>query len=892
MTVAAGTRLGVYEVISLLGAGGMGEVYRAMDTKLRREVAIKVLPPKFVHDRERLARFEREARLLAALNHPNVAALYDLETWDETQFLVMELVSGVGLREKLHGEPLSVREALTIFHQIALGLEAAHQKGIVHRDLKPENVKITPENVVKVLDFGLAKAFEPEAAPGDPLEAPTGSFKSAAEVVLGTLAYMSPEQARGHTVDKRTDVWAFGCCLFEALGGHHPFARETASDIVAAVLSVEPDWDELPRNTPRGIKSLVRRCLRKDANHRLHDIADARIEIGEALALAGSSPYEVPLRRRWQRAIPWISTAVLAVALGGVLWRGGARGPASSPAVRRFSILLPPTAPLALGSAPALALSPDGTRLVYVGQRGDKSQLYLRTLEQVEPTAIPGTEAGSAPFFSPAGDWLGFFADGKLKKVPLMGGPPVVVAEGPTPRGAAWGAGDAIAMAPLATGGLQLLYGSGGAPKSISTLDGERPQKSHRWPMFLPGGKDLVITTWDGSRFDVELLRLETGARKLLIEDASDARYAPTGHLVFLRGTALFAAPFDLRRREVTGEPVQVLDAVRADAPSGAAFFTFHADGMMVYVPAGSASEVNPGTARLFGVDRNGAAKALAEIRRAFQLPRLSPREGNRLLVTVSEGERTDLWVYDLARGTLSRLTYEGANAAGIWTPDEKRVTFSSDRGGVFNLYWQPADGGRAVERLVTSPRPQFPVSWSPDGQTLAVTEVHPSTGLDIWTLSLKGPRKLEPFLVTTFSESGAKFSPDGRFIAYVSNESGQDEVYVRGYPDGEKLQISDGGGTEPVWSKAGQELFYRNRDWLMTVSIETATQLAPGKPRFLLEAPYDAAGPGDANYDVTPDGRTFVVVQSEQESTTTELGVILNWFEYLTGRVPRRGAK
>ncbi len=890
MSIPSQTRLGSYEVVALIGAGGMGEIYLAKDTKLGREVAIKVLPEAFAQDRDRLARLEREARLLASLNHPNVAAIHGLEKSGDLLYIVMELVEGPTLRERLAVDRLTLQDTLSCFHQIAQALEAAHGKGIIHRDLKPDNIKITPENLVKVLDFGLAKAFAKEPLASDSSQSPTASYKgTSAGVVLGTIPYMSPEQARGKPLDKRSDIWSFGCCLYEALTGQHPFYRDTGSDILAAILSTEPEWTALPKKTPRSIRSLLRRCLQKDTRERLHDIADARIELGEALAIhSRSTLVDVGVTRQAGRSLHYAVAALLGAAVGAAsigAWFQSAPADTTR-AVQRFEIGLPPTEPLTLGLGSALALSPDGSRLVYVTSRGDTTQLYMRAMDSLEPTPVQGAEGGASPFFSSDSKSIGFFADAKLKKLSLPGGSAITLSDSPTPRGASWGSDDRIVFSPLTTVGLSSVSAAGTASEVLTQLDLEKEERSHRWPDVLPGNAGVIITTWTGSGFDIEMLALDTGERTRLLEDGSYARYAPTGHLVFVRSDTLFAAPFDLGRREVTGAAIPLIEDVAVDPLTGAAYFAFDRQGLLAYVSGGALSPTSEGAGRLLSVDRQGTARRLGLSERAYQLPRLHP-DGKQLVVTTTEEDRSVVRLSHLDRGTMTPLTFESNNAAAIWTPDGKQIVFSSDRSGPFNLYRMPADGSGKAKRLTTSENTQIPSSWSADGK-LAFSELVPSTGFDIRLLPTDGPP--EDFIQTSSNEIGATFSPDGRWLAFASDESGQYEIQVREYPSGEKHVVSAGGGAEPTWAPNGRELFFRNGEWMMAVSIETEPRFVAGKPKLLFEAPYSEAGVYHPNFDITPDGNRFIIIQNKLETTADHVIVVLNWFDELKERVPVNG--
>jgi eukaryotic-like serine/threonine-protein kinase len=922
MVLTLGSRLGPYEILLPLGAGGMGEVYRARDTKLGRDVALKVLPEAFAKNGERMARFRREAQVLASLNHPNIATIYGLEESNGTCALVMELVEGPTLAERIAGKqpltrpasggppsplgrgaggeglqpsPLPLDEALPIAKQIAEGLEYAHERGIIHRDLKPANVKVRPDGTVKILDFGLAKALEETPAAASINTSPTISAAATREgIILGTAAYMSPEQARGKTVDRRCDIWSFGALLFEMLSGKQAFAGEDVSHTLAAVIMKDPDWSALPATTPASIQRLVRRCLSKDPKQRLRDIGDARIAIEETLA--GSPDVgavrEPPLQSAptpiGRRALPWALAAVLALVLVALIIGNTLRQPLiPTRPIARLLVNLPPADHLALGLTPVLAMSPDGTRLVYVGNRGGSRQLYVRPLDRFEATPIPGTEGAETPFFSPDGQWVGFFADGKLKKVSLSGGVVMTLCSAPENRGASWGPDDTIIFAPSITLGLFRVSAAGGTPRPLTFLDRKKGDLFHRWPEILPGNRAALFTISTGGSSDkarIGVLSLETGETTRLVEGGTYARYVPSGHLVYARAGELLAVPFDLKRLEVTGPPVTILKGVSMHPIAGAAQFSFSGDGSLAYVPGGS----KVGERTLVWVDRDGAPQPLPAPQRPYLFPRLSP-DGQRLAVSI-QGANSGLWVYDLGRGTLSRLTESILPPRSNWTPDGKHVTFASAQSGAMDLYWTPADGSGAVERLTTSENFQVPGSWSPDGQVLAFSEADPTTGWDIWMLRLQGDRKPRPFLQTPANESGPLFSPDGHSVAYGSDESGRNEIYVRPFPGpGGKMQISSDGGTEPMWARNGRELFYRNGDKMMVTAVETQPVFAASRPKLLFEGHYETGiGPFEAGYDVSPDGQKFLMIKaSEQEPAATQLNVVLNWSDELRRLAP-----
>ena len=859
-------------------------MYRAEDTNLSREVAIKVLPEQFTQDPQRLARFEREAKLLASLNHPNIAAIHSFEHADEVHFLVLELVPGETLQERVAKGPVPVEEALEVCRQIAEGVEAAHEKGVIHRDLKPANVKVTPEGKVKILDFGLAKAFEDELPAADISQSPTLTEEmTRAGVILGTAAYMSPEQAKGKPVDKRADIFAFGAILYELLTGKRAFEGETITETIAAVLKSEPEWARLPENIPWNIRTLLRRCLTKDVHDRLDGIGNVRVEIKLAVEepvtaspIGAASAVHSAL---WRRAIPWSFAAVAIVIAGVAIWNSMRPTPE---ALSKFVITPPATAPLRSDSNNELAISPDGRRIIYHAISG-RTQVYVRSLDDFAATQIAGTEGvvGSA-FFSSDGQSIAVFTGSGLQKISLMGGTAITLCDtSPPARSGSW-AEDTIVFS--SDRRLYRVSAAGGTPETLAAPDTANGEVYYTMPEILPGGQALLFTIRNYTGSQIAVLSLETGEQKVLLE-GRQAHYAPTGHLVYALteiGT-LMAVPFDLAALEVTGDSVPILQEVR-HTTNNSVDYSFSTNGTLVYAPGG-ASE---GMFNLVWVDREGAVEPLGAPPGNYDWPRLSP-DGQRFAVTISG----DVWVYDISRLTLTRLTFEGTNDLPIWTPDGKRVTFRSDRAGPLNLFWKPADGSGEAERLTTSDDRQNPGSWSPDGQFLAFhqqpgAEGSSSTGRDIWILPLEGERQPRPFLQTAFSEAEPKFSPDGRWLAYVSDESGRREVYVQPFPGpGGKWQISTEGGTEAVWAGNG-ELFYRNEsgDQMMAVDITTEPTLGPGTPRLLFEGLYQRGIGNRAVYDVKPDGQRFLMVQPQQ-GAGAPIHVVLNWFEELKRLVP-----
>jgi hypothetical protein len=684
--LSPGARIAQYEILSVLGVGGMGEVYRARDTRLGREVAVKTLPETFAADPSRLARLEREARVLAALNHPHVAAIHQVEQEGGTRVLVLELVPGETLAERLRRGPLPVREALPLFRQVAEGLEAAHEKGVLHRDLKPANVKITPEGRAKILDFGLAKAFAVDDGAPDVSHSPTISYEGTEHgVILGTAAYMSPEQARGKPVDRRTDVWSFGSVLFEALTGRQAFPGETISDIIAAILAREPDWSRLPGETPPRVRELLHRCLQKDVARRLHDIGDARIELDEAIVEdeRGSSTRSAfrPARRA---VLPWIGLVLVAGALAGAVATRVWEAPRAPTTVVRLGVRVSIERPL-----PVFVFSPDGGTLAFVGADGE---LHLRPLDRIDPVSIGDSTGAREPFYSPDGRWIGFFSESRLKKVPLEGGTPVSISLAPDARGAAWAPDDSIIFAPAPAGPLWRVPASGGPAQRLTRLDTSRGELSHRWPAVLPDGTVLyVVKTTETTSFDdtrIVAQRLDGGLPRVVIEGGTSPAFLPPDHLLYYRAGALYSVPFDARRLEKRGSPEPVVEDVLGDPTVGYAHYSISATGSLAYVP-GKPIVANTS---LVWVDRLGREEPLVSTPMVYTGPRVSP-DGTRVAVAMNRASN-DIWIFDVARPTPSRLTFGPGNSDGaLWTPDGKRIAYASERGGFPNIFWRAADG-------------------------------------------------------------------------------------------------------------------------------------------------------------------------------------------------------
>ena len=891
-----GHSLGPYQIVGKLGEGGMGEVYRARDSKLGRDVALKVIPETFALDPDRLARFKREAQVLASLNHPHIAAIYGFEDSGETHALVLELVEGETLAERIARGPIPLDEALPIARQIAEALEAAHEQGIIHRDLKPANIKVTPAGVVKVLDFGLAKLDARGAFNAGPLSQ-ASTIGTREGVIAGTAPYMSPEQARGTAVDKRTDIWAFGCVLYEMLTGRRPFAGDTVSDTIAAILRREPDWNALPDETPAGIRRLLHKCLDKDSKRRLRDIGDARMELDDSLPASQGSPIPTAARdSSHRRTTSWYvaAAAVLSALIAAIAAWNLKPTPATAPqSEARFMLPMPAGVGLLFGRFGSdVAVSPDGRHVAFIGRRLATAQLYVRTIQGADTKVLPETEDAQQPFFSPDSRWLAFFAGGKLKKVPTTGGVPVVVCDAPGSRGGFWSENGTIVFAPQARGtGIFQVSADGGAAKQITTLDAGRGETGHRLPELLPGGETILFVAYGATYVDVAIVAqsLKTGERRVLIEGASLPHYASTGHLLYLqprRPGTIMAVAFDAETLKLTGTPVPVVEGVLTDR-GDYAHWSVARSGMLVYAPGGFKEAEHT----LVFVDRKGdAAPVGTPARRPYRFPRLSP-DGRRVAVTLG-GIQSTLWLYDLSGGAFNRLTFAGNNDWAAWTPDGKSVTYASNRAEPWRLFWKPFDGSGKEDLLL--PRTtgnQQPYSWSADGKALFYSDSTPATGQDIWVLPIDGDRRPRPIVRTPASELDARLSPDGRWLAYASDESGRYEVYVQSFSgSGGKWAISADGGREPVWAHNGRELFYRSGDKMMAAAVATQPTFQAATPRLLFQGPYEGTTTLSPDYDVTVDDQRFLMVRaSEQRSPPADFNVVLNWFQELKRLVPTK---
>jgi serine/threonine-protein kinase len=874
-----------YRVTAKLGAGGMGEVYRAQDTKLGREVAIKALPTGMADAPERLSRLRREAQLLASLNHPHIASIHGVEESEGRLFLVLELVEGDDLSERLKRGPLPVEEALLIARQVAEALEEAHEKGVIHRDLKPANIKVTSDGNVKVLDFGLAKALAADESHPDHSHSPTFSMAATNEgVLLGTAAYMSPEQAKGLPVDKRTDVFSFGCVLYEMLTGRRAYQGEVVSEILASVLAREPDFDVVPTPLHPRLKELLRRSLEKDPKKRWQAVGDLRVEIEAVLAdprgiqvadVAGARPGP-----RLRAHALWALASVVAIVLTAFVARGLA--PAPEQPVRRFA--LDPGGPLGeYNPGSMVALSPDGSHLAYLAINEGDQNLHLRPMDAFEATVIPETTGASAPFFSPDGQWLAFFNGPTLKKVQLPAGRPLDVVEiDGLAAGGTWGPDDAIVLG-LREEGLGRVSASGGEIESLTRVETEAGETEHDWPTWLPGGEAIVFTILHKGELRnarLAVLSLATGERHILLDEEGYApRYMDSGHLVYGRAGIVMAVPFDPRALAVTGNPVQMLDGVHTKR-SGAQSIAVSGGGSLAYAPAGAGANERS----LLWVDRNGRVTPVEGApQRDYFNARLSP-DGRQVALEVRGGE-DDIFVFDLGRGTLTGLTAAGTSIRDpVWTPDGDRLSFVSLESN--NLQWKAADGSGSTETLLERDNRQYPADWSPDGSTLAFSE-ETGNSTNIWLLQ---DGAATPYLANRATEVAHAFSPDGRYLVYTSWESGSEEVYVRTFPDpdGGRWQISTAGGSEPMWSPDG-EIFYRRRDRMLAVRVQTEPELALGAQTELFSGAFFTNSRRAYDYDPRADRFLMLSSVAEDETALSAIHVVLNWHEELKRRAPAR---
>ena len=879
-TPLVGRVIGSFEVRSHLGSGGMGEVYRARDRRLGRDVALKFLTPAWAPDAEARDRLRREALAASALNHPHICTLHDIVDDEGRPVLVMEIVEGEPLSAVIPNEGLPIETVVRYGEQLADALAHAHAHGIIHRDLKPANIVVTPNGRAKVLDFGIARQMR--AADLAAVTQDHTALTNDAGSIAGTLRYLAPEVLAGQPADARGDIWALGVVLYEMTTGMRPFEGLTGLALTGAILH-EP-MPALPARVPGTLRAILQKCLAKEPSQRYQSAAEIRAVLemtrpdpgAAAIApdVAGSS---TPRPTRGHLA-HWSAVAALAGVIAVVAaWNVLREAPAI--ALSRMTITLGSDESF-VGDGPSVAISPDGHRVVYAARRGDQQRLYVRPLDRFEATLLAGTDGATLPFFSPDGRWGGFFASGKLQKVSIDGGRPVTLCDAPRGRGADWGPDDSIIFAPDGNTGLFQVSAAGGVPRILTTLDSKKSELSHRAPQILPGGKTVLFTILTGQELTPSnrVLSLVTGQTQSLVESGSWARYVPDGHLIYVLNGVAVTAPFDHNRLTVTGPPTPVLEDVRQSLGPRANLWHFavSAEGSLVFVPGG------PGRRSLASVDRHGVATPLGSGLLAYEQLRLSP-DGQRLALTIRGLTGNDIWIYELAHGRLTPLTTGGTNGFPVWSPDGTRIAFASGRFGPHNMFVLAADGSGPTERLVTSDKVQRPGSWSPDGRMLSFTQDDPMP--DIWTLPLEDPRTPRPLVQLPGYQLSGGISPDGRWLAYASEESGQFEIYVTSFPHGAgKSAVSSGGGNHSVWAKSGRELFYLNGDKLMAVDINTGSGFRAGTPTLLFQMRSMVQTSG-CSYDVSLDGQRFVMIQSGEDVGAHQVNVVLGWSNELTRR-------
>ena len=907
MSLPAGARLGGYEIVAPLGAGGMGEVYRARDAKLGRDVALKILPD--AQDADRVARFKREAQVLASLNHPHIAAIYGFDESNGTQFLVLELVEGETLADRITRGPIPVDETIVIARQIAEALAEAHEKGIIHRDLKPANIALSGHDQVKVLDFGLAKlAAAPVGGASSSVSMSptltTPAMMTGVGMILGTAAYMAPEQAKGREADKRCDVWAFGCVVYEMLTAKRAFEGEDITDTIASIMRGEPDWSALPADTPANLRLLLESCLTKDRNQRASDVAVVHFLLSDRASVP-PVPSAPPAARAeaqhsvWSRALPWalFASACIGLIVSLVTWSSWRSAPA--PELRKLLASIGADASLPTNFGASAILSPDGTMLAFVAQQAGQSRLFIRKLDELRATPLAGTEGAASPFFSPDGQWMGFFAAGKVKKVSVTGGASVTICDAASGRGGTWADDDTIIFSPLATADNRLLRVSatGGTPAPFATLS--EGAMSQRWPQAVTGRKLVVFTehsstaSFDGA--NVVVAPLSGGTPKVVVRGGYYGRYLPSGHLVYMQQGTLFAVRFDLDRLETSGQAVPAVEGLSANTTTGGAQLAFSSEGTLAYVPGA----VVTNSSGMDWMTRDGKTSALRTAIVDWTNARFSP-DGRKLALEIFDGKQRDIWVYEWARDTMTQLTFDSkSDRSPVWSPDGRRIVFASDRAkpGTANLYWVNADGTGDVTRLTESPDTQIALSWHPGGNYVAFQTNRGATGPDLMLLPIERdaaggwtPGKPTVFLSTPAAEVTPMFSPDGRWIAYISNEAGNNEVYVRSFPGpGGPWRVSAGGGDAPRWSAARNELLFLSQGRVMFASYSVVgNSFRADKPEPWSPTGFVASG-SVYSYDLHPDGKRLVQppVQGQTTVVQDKLVFVLNFFDYLRKIAP-----
>jgi serine/threonine protein kinase/Tol biopolymer transport system component len=881
MALATGTKLGPYEIAGAIGAGGMGEVYRARDTRLERIVAVKILPDHLSDRAELRERFDREARTIASLNHPHICVLHDIGQQDGTDFLVMEYLEGETLAERLKKGPLPLDQVLRYAIEISDALDKAHRKGITHRDLKPGNIMLTKSGT-KLLDFGLAKLRGPQVAVANLSALPTeGSNLTAQGTILGTLQYMAPEQLEGKEADARTDIFAFGVVVYEMATGKKAFEGKSQASLIAKILETNPPpVSSLQPMTPPSLDRVVKRCLAKDPEDRWQTARDLETEL-RWIAEGSQAGVIIPAmpKRNLRKRIGLGAGAVIAIVAVSILAFYVRRTPPEEGQVARFTVGPPENGRLNANPM-LLTISPDGSKLAFVAaDASGKQLLWIRALDSPTALPLPGTDNPAQPFWSADSRFVGFDADGKLKKIAVSGGPTLTLAE-TTALGGTWNDKDVVLF------GAKTIYrvsAAGGAATPVTILDSSRKETSHLWPYFLPDGKHFLYFALSSSAENNAIFvgSLDSKDRKLILNAMSNVVYVPPGYLLFDRQGTLMAQPFDTERLELMGEAVPIAEDVQFNPNQGRTAFAASNNGVLAYRHG---AEANLFT--LVWVSRNGTEQRLAAPPHNYVMPRVSP-DGHRIAAGI-EGADSQVWLYDLTRDTLTRLTFDGTgNIDPIWTPDGKRIVFK--KGDKQRLFWQPADGSGPAAELTKNDLASnnIPGSFSPDAQVLAFVEINP--GYEIHTLPLTDGNP-KPFIRSPSSGTAPRFSPDGHFIAYASDESGRFEIYVRPYPGpGGKWQISTEGGTEPVWNPKGREMFYRSGTKMMAVEVTTQGTFSAGRPKLLFEAPYVPSPRTFQNYDVSPDGQRFLMLKPSEsaEAAPTQINVVLNWFEELKQKVP-----
>jgi eukaryotic-like serine/threonine-protein kinase len=880
MPLTSGSRLGPYEIVAPLGAGGMGEVYKARDTRLERTVAVKVLPQHLSSSAEVRQRFEREARTISQLSHPHICALYDVGREGETEYLVMELLEGETLTDRLSKGALPLDQTLRFGQEIADALDKAHRQGIVHRDLKPGNVMLTKSGV-KLLDFGLAKAVTPVSSPGSLTSLPTQQGLTQEGTILGTFQYMAPEQLEGKDADARTDIFAFGAVLYEMATGRKAFAGATQASLIGAILHTEPEpISTVQPMTPPALDRIVRTCLAKDPEERWQSAADVRRElrwIAEGSQAGGAQPF--PVRRRRREWLSWALAALVLLLAGAVLLRER-RGPvAAAPRTMRLSVVLPE-----LSAVRAAVLSPDGTRLVLVARDSSgRNLLWIRPLDSLAAQPLAGTESPSFPFWSPDGASIGFFADGKLKKIAASGGPAQTLCDAPINRGGTWSRDGVILFSPVVDGPIYQVSASGGVPKPVTALDPKRRESTHRWPFFLPDGRHFLylVGSFGGPRegTGIYVRSLDSKEEKLLVRANSSMAYAAPGYLVYFHERTLYALSFDAKTLQVHGDPFPVAEDIQFFPQTYNAMFTVSENGALLYL-----ARARSGVSQLAWFDRNGTRLGTLGASANQGNPRISP-DGKRVALDIIDPQtgNMDIWTYEFSGGVGRRLTSHPAlDSDPIWSPDGSRIVFFSLRNGIPDLYQVSSSGGGSEEAVVISDRTKYPTDWSPDGQSILFRVVDPKTNFELWTVSMDKEHKAAPFIKPTFGVSHGVFSPDGKWVAYSSNETGKWEIYVAPFPGpGGNWKVSTAGGSEPRWRRDGKELYYAAPDGsIMAADVKLGATFEAdiAKPLFRVQRREHISSGDLFSYDVTPDGQRFLVNTDVGEQTSPPLTVVLGW--------------